>query len=139
LEWFTPGGDLLSPVNPWNNSKGSCKVFRFIVFFLISLFIVDISSTVLIVNYAGWTFPICLSFGTAMLGLLVIYYVSLRYGSLIRTNMEQNILDDAGIDKFLLLLAGGLLILPGIFTDLVGLALLLRIVRRLVLIILTML
>jgi UPF0716 family protein affecting phage T7 exclusion len=114
-------------------------VFRFIVFFLISLFIVDVSSTVLIVNYSGWTFPICLSFGTAMLGLLVIYYVSLRYGSLIRANMDQNILDDAGIDKFLLLLAGGLLILPGIFTDLVGLALLLRIVRRLVLIILPML
>jgi UPF0716 protein FxsA len=114
-------------------------VLRFLIFFLIALLILDISLSVLIADYAGWKFSLCESFGTAMLGLMVICYVSIRYGAIIRNNIEQNTLDDIGIDKFLLLLAGGLLILPGIFTDIVGLALLLRFVRRLVLMILTML
>jgi UPF0716 family protein affecting phage T7 exclusion len=90
-------------------------------------------------DYAGWEYSCCITFGTAMLGLAVICYVTLRYGSLICSDIEQNIPDDIWMDKFLLLVAGGLLILPGIFTDIVGLALLLKVVRRLVLIILTML
>ena len=91
------------------------------------------------VDYAGWKFSFYQMFGTTMLGLVLICYVLLRYGSLIRNNIEQNILGDIVMDKFLLLLAGGLLILPGIFTDIVGLALLPGFVRRLVLMILTML
>ena len=130
---------VLSPVNPLNNSEGSCEVRRFLIFFLIALVIVDIWSLVLMVDYAGWKFFLCQFFGTAILGLAVICYTSFRYGSLISNNIEQNILDDTGMDKLLLLFAGGLLILPGFFTDILGLALLLRFVRRLVLIILTML
>ncbi|MGD0654247.1 MAG: FxsA family protein [Thermoguttaceae bacterium] len=130
-------------------------MFRFLIFFLIALLIIDISSLVLMVDYAGWKFSFYQMFGTTMLGLVLICYVLLRYGSLIRNNIEQNILgdivmdkfnnieqnniNDIVMDKFLLLLAGGLLILPGIFTDIVGLALLPGFVRRLVLMILTML
>jgi UPF0716 family protein affecting phage T7 exclusion len=69
----------------------------------------------------------------------VIYYVSVRYGSLILNDIEQNIPDDTVMDKVILLLGGALLILPGSFTDLVGLSLLLGFVRRLVLIMLNML
>ncbi len=128
---------------------------RFLKFFLIALLIVDISSLVLMVDYAGWKFFFCQLFGTAMLGLAVSCYVLLRFGSLILDyfeqhifpdrmmniyyNIEQNIPDDIVIDKSLLLLAGGLLILPGILSDTVGLALLLRFIRRLVLKKLTML
>jgi UPF0716 family protein affecting phage T7 exclusion len=128
----------LSPINILNNSKKSCEVHRSFIFFLIVFFLIDISTLVFFVDYAGWTFSFYVSFGTAVLGLAVICYVTLRYGSLICNNIEQNVLDDTWMDKFLLLLAGGLLILPGICTDFVGLALLLGFVRRLVSIILTM-
>jgi len=107
------------------------------------------------VDYAGWKFFFCQLFGTAMLGLAVSCYILLRYGSLILdyieqsifndqmmikcNNVEQKIAADIVMDKSLLLFAGGLLILPGILTDTLGLVLLLRFIRRLVLKKLTML
>jgi UPF0716 family protein affecting phage T7 exclusion len=109
-------------------------VYRFLILILIVLFVADIASLVFMVDYAGWQFFFCQLFGTATIGIAVIYYVLHKYGSLIRNNIEQNVLSEIGVDKFVLLFAGGLLIMPGISTDIVGLALLLKIVRRFVLI-----
>jgi UPF0716 family protein affecting phage T7 exclusion len=124
-------------------------VHRFLKYFLIVFLIVDISSLLLIVDYAGWKFFFYQLCGTAMLGLAVSCYILLRYGSLILDYIEQNIFNDRMMyktnnieqkipgdkvmDKSLLFFAGGLLILPGILTDTIGLVLLLSFIRRLVL------
>jgi len=87
--------------------------------------------------FVSWWFPLVQGVATALLGLGVIGWASWRYGKAIAARLDDDLcLDGRLVDGPLLLLAGILLILPGLLADLFGLALLARPVRQLIVMVL---
>ena len=92
----------------------------------------DMALLVFLACYIGWMLPVGVIIATAFLGSLVICFVVVHYRRLIRESLDKNMLNDNVLDKFLIVAAGGLLIYPGIFSDTLGVILLLPFIRRLV-------
>lgn len=111
-------------------------MLKFIALLLFVLIITDITTAFIIASNTNWLFSLSIMLGSALLGLAVIFYVILRYRSIICKDilniLDDNLMDtdDKLTDKYLMLISGGLLILPGYSTDAVGLILLLPFVRR---------
>jgi UPF0716 family protein affecting phage T7 exclusion len=102
----------------------------FLVIILAAFLIVDCTTLVIFANFTDWLISLSLAAATALFGLGVIYFVYVRYGALIRKDLNDNTIDYTFMDKLCIMMAGCLLILPGIGTDLLGLVLLLPFVRR---------
>jgi hypothetical protein len=109
------------------------NVLKFTVILSLAVIIADIA----IGRYGSWLVFITECFLSALLGLSVIIYVLRRYRACIHEDfpdiLEGNwsVCEDYSPEKYLLMLGGGLLVLPGCITDAAGLVLLLPIVRRL--------
>ncbi|MGD0900692.1 MAG: FxsA family protein [Thermoguttaceae bacterium] len=80
----------------------------------------------------AWWVPLAIGFASGMLGLLVIGYGSWQYGEVIAVRLDHDEPLDSGLAAgSMLLLAGLLLVVPGLITKLLGLVLLTPGVRRL--------
>ncbi len=81
--------------------------------------------------WLGWRFLVNVSVVTGVLGLCVIGLAVVRYAAVVARRLDQDeCLDDELSAGLLLLVAGVLLLLPGIITDTLGLVLLLPATRR---------
>lgn len=104
---------------------------RFLAGFLAYVFI-ELMLLVLVASWIGWLAVIGITFAGFLLGMIVIRDASVNASQLMsRANAGEQIesrrLGDAGL-KFL---AGVLIMVPGLLTDIVGLLLLIPFVRRL--------
>lgn len=84
-----------------------------------------------IASMAGWLLVIGLTFAGFVLGLIVIQNASMKTGAVLRqagqgSNLDTDQIADAGI----MFVAGGLIIIPGFITDVVGLLILIPPIRR---------
>ena len=85
-------------------------------------------------RWLGWRLLVDVSLVTAVFGVVVIGLTIVRYAAVVAHRLDQDeCLDDELSTGLLLLAAGVLLLLPGIITDFLGLALLLPATRRLIL------
>ena len=85
-------------------------------------------------QYLGWPFMLGLSSVTGVIGLVIVGLAVWRYVPAIAARLDQEeCLDDRLSNGMLILLAGILLLLPGLITDLLGVVLLLPWTRRLIL------
>src|SRR3954465_13724383 len=80
---------------------------------------------------APWV-PFAIVIGSMIAGTSVVRHHGLRVGRRIREKMRRRRMPaDSIVDAFLILIAGLLLIFPGVLTDIVGIALLIRPLRSL--------
>ncbi len=90
-----------------------------------ALLVVKVAVLMLTVRYASWQVLLVESLGSGVLGLVVIGVAISRYASAIAATLEhEEYLDERLSSGLLLLLAGVLLLVPGLLTELLGLALL---------------
>ncbi len=82
-------------------------------------------------EFANWEIPAAITLASAALGLAVILRVYYSYGHSMLLALDAHTFDDQFADRLCLMLGGAFLVLPGVFTDLFGLILLLAPFRRL--------
>jgi UPF0716 protein FxsA len=93
----------------------------------------DLLILLLITYCFGWKITLIQNIASTILGIAVIIRYERHWSHLVAENMgvdDSKPLGRRSIEKMLLLVAGILLIIPGIFTDLLGLSLLMPWVRR---------
>jgi UPF0716 family protein affecting phage T7 exclusion len=81
-----------------------------------------------------WRFALFESIATTVIGLAVIIYYEWRWSDVVakRLESEPRLIDSPSLEKILLLVAGIVLLIPGVLTDVFGLVLLTPGVRRLI-------
>jgi UPF0716 protein FxsA len=79
-----------------------------------------------------WRLPLAETVTATVMGLLVIVYYEWRWSEEVakRLESEPGLLDTASLEKILLLVAGIVLLIPGLLTDLLALILMVPQVRR---------
>ena len=79
-----------------------------------------------------WKIPLIENIATTAVGLLVIVYYEWRWSEAVAKCLESEprLLDSHSLEKILLLVAGIVLLIPGVLTDVLGLLLLAPWVRR---------
>jgi UPF0716 protein FxsA len=82
----------------------------------------------------GWRLPLVENIIATVIGLLAIGYYEWRWSDVVAQYLqsEPGLLDRHSLEKILLLVAGIVLLIPGILTDALGLLLLTPGVRRLI-------
>jgi UPF0716 protein FxsA len=80
----------------------------------------------------GWKIPLIETVAMAILGLVVLVYYERRWSETVVEQLESEpgFLDRWSLDKMLILVAGLVLLLPGVLTDVAGLLLLMPAMRR---------
>jgi UPF0716 protein FxsA len=114
--------------------KEEYLVFRRLPLILCLLLAIDFLLMILLWCRFGWK-PALAEIGlTTVIGLVVIVYYEWRWSEGVgkRLESEPAILDGWAFEKILLLVAGVVLLIPGVLTDVFGLVLLLPPVRRLI-------
>jgi len=101
----------------------------FIICVIVTL---DLLFKVLPSFFVGWRVPLTAAVATAALGVLVILYYQWRWSEAVtkRLEAEPGLLDSESFAKMLLLVAGIMLLVPGILTDTLAVVLLVPWVRR---------
>ncbi len=92
----------------------------------------DLTLLLILANYTSWQVALVEVLASGLLGLVVIRYVTAQFGHRVLSRLAAS--ESPGpvlADGVILFVAGILLILPGIVSDLVGLLLLIPLVRRL--------
>ena len=81
-----------------------------------------------------WGLPLAWTVVTTVAGLAVIVYYEWRWSDVVAKTLElePGILDCQSLERMLLLVAGVVLLIPGVLTDVLGLMLLAPQIRRLV-------
>lgn len=107
-----------------------------LLFLLFLLFVVlPLGELALLFYLAGvthWTVPLAVVIGTGLLGMLMIRLQGWRTAAAIRAKLQAGEAPtDPLLDAGLLLFAAGLLLTPGVLTDLTGLSLLFPATRAL--------
>jgi UPF0716 protein FxsA len=108
-------------------------MIRFLPIALIVLVAVDLALLVGVGWVMGWAIPVALSAVTGLLGLLVMVYAERKlrvYGRTDSGNASYAEDDRIITDLVPLFAAGILMLIPGPFTDLFGITLLIPAVRR---------
>jgi UPF0716 protein FxsA len=79
-----------------------------------------------------WRLPLAETVVITIVGLLVIGYYEWRWSDVVAKSLESEpgLLDSTSLEKILLLVAGIVLLIPGVLTDVLGLLLLTPWVRR---------
>ncbi len=93
--------------------------------------LLDLTLLLVLANYTSWEFALAEVLVSGLLGLAVIRYVTAHFGHKVLSRLAAS--ESPGpvlADGAILLIAGILLILPGIASDVVGLLLLIPWVRR---------
>jgi UPF0716 protein FxsA len=107
------------------------KRLPFIIFSLVAL---DFLALAAFWHWFGWKPALAENGLTTIVGLMVIIYYEWRWSEAVaqRLEIEPAALDSWAIEKILLLVAGIVLLIPGVLTDILGLFLLIPKVRRLI-------
>jgi len=81
-----------------------------------------------------WRLPLAENIATTVVGLLVIAYYEWRWSEVVAKSLElePGIIDSLSLERILILVAGVVLLIPGMLTDVLGLLLLVPWVRRLI-------
>jgi UPF0716 protein FxsA len=109
-------------------------VFRRIPFIVFLFVAFDFLLLAALCYWFGWRPALAENGLTTVIGLVVILYYEWRWseGVAKRLESEPAILDDWALERILLLVAGIVLLIPGVLTDVLGLILLMPRVRRLI-------
>ncbi len=108
-------------------------MFTILLAIFVVLPIVEITLLVKLGNGIGWLPTIALVLGAGMAGAAIARVEGFRAAMRVRSQMAHGVLPaDEMFDGFLVAVAGVLLVLPGILSDVLGLVLLVRPTRRLV-------
>lgn len=95
--------------------------------------LVELTLLLWIAEHTGWLFTLWLVILTGLLGAWLARHEGLRCWREIHRRMARGELPaDSLLDGLMILVAGAVLITPGVLTDLVGFALLMAPIRRLV-------
>lgn len=109
----------------------SMVLYLFLIFTLVP--IVELAILIRIGEATVWWLPVLLVISTGVAGALLSRWQGLRVYQRIRADAQAGRMPaDALVDGFLILLAGILLITPGVLTDVVGIAFLIPPIRALV-------
>jgi UPF0716 protein FxsA len=103
---------------------------RLLLLFLLGIAAVEAILMILVGHTAGWLVVLAETVLMAVVGVAVMAGAWLRFGRSLRDAHEP--FDDAQVSHVLLLVAGLLLLIPGLIADTVALLLLIPAVRRLV-------
>ncbi len=102
-------------------------IFQLAVFGLVVLTLL-----LILANYTSWEVALGEVLASGLLGLVVIRYVTAQFGPRVLSRVAASESPGAALaDGALLFVAGILLLLPGIISDIAGLLLLIPLVRRL--------
>ena len=105
---------------------------RYLFLLMLLLPVVEIYILVAIGHATSFWVPFAIVIGSMILGTTVARHEGLRVLERIREDMNARRMPaDSIVDAFLILIAGLLLIFPGVLTDIVGIALLIRPLRSL--------
>ena len=107
------------------------KRLPFIIFLAVAI---DFLLLVMLSCWFGWK-PALAEIGlTTIVGLAVILYYEWRWSEAVakRLELEPAALDSWSLEKILLLVAGIVLLIPGVLTDILGLIVLIPGVRRMI-------
>jgi UPF0716 protein FxsA len=105
-------------------------VFRLFITLLIVFCLCELTLLLGLANYTSWKVPLLEVLATALLGLAVLRYVRLRFGRGIAGRLvASESPGDVLLDGAILVVAGILLIGPGVVSDVAGLLLLIPPVR----------
>ena len=97
---------------------------------ILALPIVDLFLLILTGNYLGAVLTIVLVVFTSVLGFLVLQRVGTHGWSRMQQNLGQgDVPSQILVERFILMLAGIMLLIPGFITDIIGLIVLLPVVR----------
>ncbi len=92
--------------------------------------LIELTLLLQLADWKGWWLTVCLVFGTGIVGAMLARYQGLRCMNRVQEELSAGRLPgDPMIDGLMILVAGALLVTPGILTDLVGFALLTPIFR----------
>ena len=81
-----------------------------------------------------WKLPLAENIATTIIGLLVIVYYEWRWSEVVAKSLESEpgVIDRLSLERILILVAGVVLLIPGVLTDVLGMLLLVPRVRRLI-------
>jgi UPF0716 protein FxsA len=103
-----------------------------LIFQLVVFGLVDLTLLLILANYTSWEVALVEVLASGLLGIAVIRYVTAQFGPRILSRLAASESPGATLaDGALLFVAGVLLLLPGIISDIAGLLLLIPLVRRL--------
>jgi UPF0716 protein FxsA len=105
---------------------------RYLFLLMLLIPVVEIYILVAIGHATSFWVPFAIVIGSIIAGTTVARHEGLRVLERMRENMQARRMPaDSMVDAFLILIAGLLLIFPGVLTDIVGIALLIRPLRSL--------
>jgi UPF0716 protein FxsA len=108
-------------------------MFTLLILVFVVLPIVEITLLVKLAGGIGWLPTIALVLGAGMAGAAIARVEGFRAAMRVRSQVARGVLPaDEMFDGLLVAVAGGLLVLPGILSDVLGIVLLVRPTRRLV-------
>jgi UPF0716 protein FxsA len=117
-----------------SSAQEETVAFRLVIALFVMIWVAELALLLLLAESSSWKIALLLVLVTGLLGIAVIRQVRVRFGRrLLSTAHAGEPLGDVVIDGAILLLAGALLLLPGIISDVAGLLLLIPPVRWLIL------
>jgi UPF0716 protein FxsA len=115
----------------WDDDQET-PVLRRLPLIICSVVVVDLLLLVTLSCQVGWRVPLFEFVATTGMGVFVIVYYEWRWSATVAKclELEAGLLDAKSLERMLLLVAGIILLIPGLLTDLLGLVLLVPWVRR---------
>jgi UPF0716 protein FxsA len=111
--------------------KPACSVFARLLFLFIAIPLLELVFLIVLQQTTNWTFTILVVLATGMLGAFLAKQQGLIAYRRIREDLARGRMPAAAaLDAVMILIAGVMLLTPGVLTDLAGLSLLLPPVRR---------
>jgi UPF0716 family protein affecting phage T7 exclusion len=114
------------------NERACDTPFRRVPVVVAAIVVLDWIFLAILVCCLGWQLPLAETAVMGTVGLLVIVYYEWRWSEpvAVRLRSEPGLLDRWSFEKILLLVAGLVLLIPGVVTDFMGVLLLMPGIRR---------
>jgi UPF0716 family protein affecting phage T7 exclusion len=109
-------------------------VLRRLPIIICAVVVLDLLFWGMLSYWLGWSYGLVETGLTTIAGLAVIIYYEWRWSDAVtkRIESEPRLLDGWVFEKVLLLIAGIVLLIPGVLTDCLGIAMLMPAVRRMI-------
>jgi UPF0716 protein FxsA len=115
-----------------SDERAGHALFRRLSVVVAGIVVLDWIFLAILVGWFGWQLPLVETAVMGTLGLLVIIYYEWRWSEpvALRLQSEPGLVDGWSFERILLLIAGVVLLLPGVMTDVMGVLLLMPGIRR---------